>query len=391
MKIPTRSVIFVAASVSAVATNATSIFSSGDTVIHAFGEVAAVYESNVYQRAANRVSDYRLEFVAGIELQLSPQGAANTTLKIGERFIRWDSEPLNDEFLEASFSTAYDSGVLMSNAYASYTEAYSSQQYLTSPSDAIGVLALRDTVRAGGSVKYDFSDLTSVKAGVDYSDTSYSPIKVNGQTLISYSGHEAISVPVTAYYNIRPKVDLTAGLRYRQTEADSGLKYDDMYYYVGAVGELFSPVVYADVTIGYQTRDSSVSRQDETSSSFSASLTYTGNPKGTAFLTFARDFRTSAIGGANYVYDSATLGAQYSISDAFGVHGAVAFGKSDYQQYLASIDGYREDDIQMVRVGASYRPNDYLKVDASFYYHDVDGNIANYSDTEFRVTASLRY
>jgi hypothetical protein len=205
---------------------------------------------------------------------------------------------------------------------------------------------------------------------------------VEGQPFTIYDDRESYTIPVTFFYKVRPKVDLTAGVRYRNTETEGDIEYTDLYYYVGAVGELFSPVIYADLTVGYQERDAKGNLADTDSASYKFSLIYTGDPKGTAYFTLARDYRTSAVNSSTYAFTSAAIGGNYAVTDTIGVNAAIVYGESVYEE------SNREDDIRMVRLGASYQPNDYFTVDASYYRRDVDGNTADYVNNEFRVTAS---
>ncbi len=365
--------------------SAEGLYKIGDTPIHFVGGISLVNEDNVYRQSQNEVSDWRVEFNAGLEFSMAKDGAASTSLLVSNRWVRWDAEPLDNSFLKIKFNSVYDSGVVLSNVYASFEEDYSSRYDLDSSSDVYGVLILRDTVKAGGNIRYDISELTAMKVGVDYSDVDYDSLNIDGESMNPYSGHDSISIPVTMFYRLRPKVDLTTGLRYRQIDTDSNVEYTDMYYHVGAIGELFSPVIHADVSVGWQDRNAKGSNADSSSASYKFSLIYTGDPKSTIYTTVARDYRTSAMGGQSYAFTSATLGARYAISNTIGVNAAIVYGESEYEESL------RAEDIQITRLGVSYSPNDFLTVDATYYRRDVDGNVANYVNNEIRVSASLRY
>lgn len=386
MKTQIRLSILAITAFAASFASAASLYQAGDTSIHFVGKAALVYEDNIYLQSANEVGDKRFEFTAGLEFKLAPDKASSTTLLVENLSLMYFKEDLDDNFLNVRFNSKYDSGVVLSEVHASYKEDYTSRFDLDATSDTFGVLILRDTTNAGGSVKYGISQLTSVKAAIDYTDTSYEGIMVDGQPFTIYDDRESYTIPVTFFYKVRPKVDLTAGVRYRNTETEGNVEYSDLYYYVGAVGELFSPVIYADLTVGYQERDAKGNlAADSDSASYKLSLIYTGDPKGTAYFTLARDYRTSAVNSSTYAFTSAAIGGNYAVTDTIGVNAAIVYGESVYEQ------SDREDDIRMVRLGASYQPNDYFTVDASYYRRDVDGNTADYVNNEFRVTASLRY
>jgi len=349
MKTQIRLSILAITAFAASFASAQSLYQAGDTSIHFVGKAALVYEDNIYLQRANEVGDKRFEFTAGLEFKLAPDKASSTTLLVENLSLMYFKEDLDDNFLNVRFNSKYDSGVVLSEVHASYKEDYTSRFDLDATSDTFGVLVLRDTTNAGGSVKYGISQLTSVKAAIDYTDTSYEDIMVDGQPFTIYDDRESYTIPVTFFYKVRPKVDLTAGVRYRNTETEGNVEYSDLYYYVGAVGELFSPVIYADLTVGYQERDAKGNLADSDSASYKFSLIYTGDPKGTAYFTLARDYRTSAVNSSTYAFTSAAIGGNYAVTDTIGVNAAIVYGESVYEE------SDREDDIRMVRLGASYQ------------------------------------
>ncbi len=364
---------------------ADGLFRMGDTSVHFVGAATIATEDNIYLLSANEVSDWRTEFDVGLEFSVSPEGANDTMLLISNRWVNYDSEPLDDQFLKIRFHSTYDSGIVLTNIYANYSEDYSGRYDLDPTTDVYGVLIPWNKTEAGGNLRYELSELTAMKIGLDYGDIDFDPLQYADQTVDPYTGHDYLSIPATVFYRVRPNVDLTAGARYRKTNTEREIEYTDMYYYVGAIGEVFSPVVHADLSIGWQDRNASGSSADSSSASYKFSLIYTGDPKATVYATLARDYNTSASGGASYALTSATLGGRYDLNRNVSLNAAFIMGESEYEESI------RSDDIKMARVGASYSPNDYFRLDAIYYYRDVDGNIANYSNNEFRVTASLRY
>lgn len=349
-----------------------------DGSIHFIGQLGLVHDDNIFRTSILEEDDVRLEFAPGIEFKISPDAAASTTFSYLYRWVIWEENgELDDEFSEFDFKTSYDSGVVLANAYASYKEGYSTSYGVDDSSDIFGVLVLRDVTKFGGSAKKDLSELTAIKVGLDYADTEYKNSR--------FTGHTSMTVPVTYFYNVRPNVDMTAGVRYRNTDTDTDVEYNDWYAFIGAVGELFSPVIYADVNVGYQRRNAKNSNADASSPSYKLSLIYTGNAKANYYATITRDYRTSSTNAQAYAYTTAQLGANYSVSNSFGINAAVVVGESEYEESI------RQEDILMFSLGASYNPNDFVSFKASYSYRDVDGNIANYKSNELRVFASLRY
>jgi hypothetical protein len=339
-----------------------------------------VYEDNVLLQPDNiKQDDWHFVFTPGIELTVGGDSSAQSILRYQHTFTRYDNmTDLDDNYPNLSFQTRYDSGIILLNFNAGYREEFSNNYGIDEALDYYGILVVRAISNAGGNVRYEMSELTAIGVGVDYTKVNYD--------LPYYVDYNMFSVPVTFYYKIRPTIDLTAGYRYRSTDTSAGLRYKDQYVFVGAVGELFSPVLYADVSVGYQKRDVAHSLlPNADSASYNFRLTYTGLAKATVYAAVNRDYRTSAQYGSTYAFMSGAVGGSYALSKFISLNGSLALGNSKYEQ------SSREEDITILRVGASYRPNDYVTFSASYYYRDVDGNVVNYTDNEFRVTASLRY
>lgn len=352
-----------------------------DAQLHLLGDVEFVYESNLFLRSTNEVADRYLVFSPGVELRLAQEGAASATLRYQHRFTFYrDRNELDGDFADLSLNAKYNTGVLMTSAYGNYREVASN----TIDANRDGFLVERDITGIGGKLKYELSELTAMQVGVDYSETDYEDF--------FWTDHESVSLPVTFFYRVRPKVDLTAGIRYRTTDTSGGIfrtsDYEDMYYFVGAVGELFSPVIFADVSVGYQKRDFEDLRTDASSASYDITFIYTGDVKTTVFAGLSRDYRTSAANGNTYAFTSANLGARYHVSQNFGVNAGLAIGETEYEE------SPRAEDMSIINFGASYHPNDYLTLSANYKYTDVEGQSigsSDYINSEIHVTASLRY
>lgn len=381
MKTQTRLSFLAIAAVACSAVSADPLYSFEGGSLHFVGDLGIVYEDNVFRASTDKEADTRLEFAPGLELKLSQGAATSTTVRYLHRFTLYeDLNELDSDFSEFDFDTSYDSGATVAKLYVRYKEDYTSTFDLDDTSDVFGALILRDVMSMGGSLKKDLSELTAVKAALDYKNVDYNDN--------FYTGYESFTVPVTYFYQIRPKVDLTAGARYRFTDTDTPTEYHDWYAYVGAVGELFSPVVYADFTVGYQKRNAKFSNADAESPAYKLTLYYLGDAKATHYATISRDYRTSSIQAQAYAATVLQLGSRYSLTEALSVNGALLFGENDYEESV------RKEDILMFIAGATYSPNDYISLKATYSYRDIDGAnefSSSYTANEIRVMASLRY
>lgn len=349
--------------------------------VHLLAEAEFVYESNLFLRSTDEVSGRYLLFTPGVELRMAQQGSASAVLRYQHSFTTYrDNSSLDGDFQDLDLQVRYDSGVVLASGYATYKELYSNTRDVSGD----GELIERTNSSLGGSLRYEISELTAIKLGVDTTEVDYEDF--------IYTDYESVSVPITLFYKIRPRVDLTGGVRYRTVDTSGGFQqsfdYDDFYYFVGAVGELFSPVIFADVSVGYQTREYDGSSLDAASASYDITFIYTGDAKTTVYAGLSRDYRTSAIGGTAYAFTSASLGARYSLNESIGLNAGVVLGESEYEQ------SPRAEDMTILNLGASYTPNDFLTLSARYEFTDVDGaNIfsADYQNREIRISASLRY
>lgn len=350
---------------------------SDNAQVHLLADVDYVYTDNLFRRANPRADDY-VEFSPGVELRLSEGAPASAVLRYQHRFTQYSKfNELDDNFASLSFQVRYNSGRILTSAYLNYEELASN----TTDFNLDGVLIRRDQLDGGAKLKYEMTELTAFSVGIDYTEVDFE--------LPAYTDHEDVSVPITLYYRIRPKIDLTAGVRFRDVSTSAGIDYSDTFYFVGAVGEFFSPVLFADITVGFQEREFDGTNFDTSSASYDITFIYTGDVKTTVYAGLSRDYRSSAIGGGSYTFTSGTLGARYSLTNVFGVNASILVGESDYESTP------RAEDTMIFEVGATYNPNEYLTLRASYIAQDIDGKdpvfSSDYQTNTFRVSASVRY
>ena len=151
MKSQTRILVFAITTCAVSVASANSLFQVGDTAIRFLGGISYVSEDNIYLRSVDEVSDWRVEFDAGLEFKLAPEGAASTSLIVTNRWVKYQNEPLDENFLKAHFNNTYNSGIVLSNVYANYKEDYSSRWDADTVSDVYGVLIRWDSLTTGGN------------------------------------------------------------------------------------------------------------------------------------------------------------------------------------------------------------------------------------------------
>lgn len=392
MKVPliNKSIILTLATASSLS-GAPFLQLSETTQIHLLADLDFVFEDNIFRQSTGEFDEQYIVFSPGMELRFSEDGAASAVLRYQHDFTKYqDFDRLNNDYSNLSFNARYNSGVVLLTANASYNELYSDTIDATDTES----LVERDQIRYGADLRYELSELTAIKVGAHFEEIDYE--------LERFIGYETWTLPVNVFYKIRPKIDLMAGVQYRNTDLPvekTGFPgYEDWFYYVGAVGELFSPVIYADLKVGFQDRSYEDLPYDDSSATYDLTLIYTGDVKTTVYAGLSRDYRSSAIGGNTYTYTSGSLGARYNFTESIGLDASVVVGKNDYDRD-SRFPGFpandREEDVLILRFGGSYHPNDYLTFTARYQMYDIDGNdtpgATDYQNNKITVTASLRY
>jgi hypothetical protein len=385
----------------------------GDGIqLHLLGDVEYVYDDNILRQGegAEQSAQY-LTFTPGVELRFMERGAASATVSYRHSIDGFrDLNELNDDYSDLRAKAKYNSGRLMVSAHGSYRETSSTRQEFSDLNEAIPGLVHRDEIKLGGDVRYEISELLAASTGVMYEDRDYEDR--------DFTDYQSYSIPVTLIYKWKPKLELNAGVQYRITDSDSSdafvitdqfgmpigieprdFDYEDIYYFVGARGELFTPVLFADVSVGFLERDFKDWDTDASSTSYNVTLTYVGDAKTTVYLTLSRDYNTSAFRGNNYSLTKASLGARYALTDKIGFRASASAGELDYDvQFNPStgelVGNRRASDLMTYSVGAYYSPNEYLRFNADYTFNDVErkgGNSPEYDNSRFRVSASVRY
>ncbi|NDV61144.1 outer membrane beta-barrel protein [Puniceicoccales bacterium CK1056] len=348
-----------------------------NSTVHLLADADYVYTDNLFHRRTETKDDY-MEFSPGFEIKLSRDAATTVSFRYQHRFTSFSKySELDGDYSDLSGQIRYNSGRMLTSGYVQYEELASNSADV----NLEGVLIERDEFDAGGRIKYDVSELTAIEVGVDYSEVDYD--------LAQFTDYDSFSIPITLFYRVRPKIDLTAGVRLREVDTSGTVDYDDTYYFIGAVGEFFSPMLFADIRIGFQDREFDGADFDTSSATYDITFIYTGDVKTTVYAGISRDYRTSAIGGGAYTYTSATLGARYSLNEVFGFNASIVVGESDYEQ------SPRAEDLTTFDAGVTYNPNDFLTIQAGYRSQDVSGKdpvfSSDYQTNTFRVSASVRY
>ena len=334
------------------------------------GAVGARAESNIFLAANNTKSDTIFNLSPGLDFVFGKGSDLKGSLALVESFDLYSSNNgLNTHLFSADFTSTYDDTKTKYNFATFYHEL--NQNDLN-----IRGLARRNEFNINPSTEFGISEKLAVGSGVTVDRVDF---KVAG-----FSNDTATTVPLNVYYKWTPKVDLSVGYRYRQTNEQIGFDETNNYFNVGARGE-FTPKLSGTLDVGLENYNySGGSSRNGNSLGFDADLAYEFTPK--TSLTF---------GGSNS-YTSDAFGAR---ERSFSLNSRVSTKFQDelsgYAGLVYQNNGYadRTDKYYDGQLGVNYTYNTHVNLVASYDYkrNDSTNAGAKFNDNLFSVTANLRY
>lgn len=333
------------------------------------------FEDNIDFASVNEESDEIFEFVPGAELTFGKASLTSGSFAIYERFIAYsDNTKYNDELFNAVFESAYTGAKLTLTTNASYRELNQTTQ------DVQAIIASTE-IAAGAKAELALTEKSKVGAGVQYNERDYDSAGL--------ADRSTYTIPVNYYFAIRPKLDLSAGVRYRSTDVEQAFSdSEDFYFNVGARGE-FTPKLTGNFSVGYTVRDADTAPGidgDDTLFGFNAGLAYAYSPKTQFTLDASNDFDTASNGGGQEK-SSISLGANSQISPALSLRSSVTYQQIDY------VGVSRTDDYLIFNLGATYVLNEHVNFSASYSHYTNESDFApsEFSANILSLSANFRY
>lgn len=340
----------------------------------------ARYEDNVTFSSSDELEDESFELTPGVELLFGKNSLTKGSLVLQERLTAYsDNTNLNSDLFNAFFESAYEGAKLSLGTNASFRELNQNSRDVRSN----GTLNRRDVTDAGVDAEYAVTEKSKVGVAANYSKSDY---KTGG-----FTDQQNYTIPVNYYFAITPKVDLSAGFQYRNTDVKDTIPgrnsdSEDYYFNVGARGE-FTPKLSGRFNVGYNLREPDASdRDDETSIGLKAGLSYAYSEKTALTLDLSRDFETGAD-ASGIETSSIALGASTNLSAAWRMNATVSYSLYDY------LSSGREDDYIIAGLGATYTYNEHLSFDAGYthYTNSSDTDTAEFTANIVRIAANFRY
>jgi hypothetical protein len=318
--------------------------------------------------------DLTYQFTPGFELVYGKKGNFKSNIAVSEQIVRHaDLQNLNAELLSVIWDASYNLAKLSVSGDASYNQIVQNNR------DTAGAGTLdsrRDVLSGSVNSEYAFTEKTKAGLGISYSETAYADA--------FFIDSQSYTIPVNLYYGISPKVDLSAGFRFSQTQVDTvNQDSEDLNFNVGARGE-FTAKLNGSFDVGYTVRSPEVGT-DTGVVAVNAGLAYDYSPKTQFSLDARSGFDTNALGRSQRSY-GVTLGGNTQFNESFGANASLGYELVDF-------DNTREDNFITVGLGLAYTVNRHVSLAANYTHQN---NTSNNGAVEFAAntvsfSANFRY
>jgi hypothetical protein len=370
--------LIVAFALPVLTDRASAFYKPGDDNSELFftGTVNIAYNDNIFLSHDNEQSALIFDFIPGLSYESGKDTSIEQTrISVSEDFQEYaDGKSFSNQLANAELFSRYDDDKMKLSFDGSFLQADQPEVGLQN----LGYLEERDITNLNGTGEVQLTDKSSVGGSVIYSDTDYAN---SGFTNWSY-----FEVPVDYYWKVEPKLDLSAGFRYRDnTVGTGGVDSQDYYYNVGARGE-FAPDLTGEIDVGYNQANFD---RGGTQNGLGADskFIYAYSPKTSVTVSLNDDYGYGANGGSGYRQPSASVGVNTALTEQWSFNAQVEYAQ---YQYIASP---QRDDFYTAGVGLAYTVNRNISFRAAYNFAEDSSNIAGDSFRNNIVTfsASIRY
>lgn len=370
MKILLRTVILTSVFFCTAALAAPFLAIGDNAEMFLTGTLGVRAEDNIFL-SSNGVSDTIFTVTPGVEIKFGKNSASTASFTLSDVFDNYsDHSKLNSNLLQTDFAANYEDGKLKLNFAAGYHEL--SQNSVDARS--ADSLSRRNAFNLGGGAEVGISEKTSLALGIKYDRTDYRSR--------SFSDTDILTVPVDVYFEASPKLAMSVGYRYRDTQQSLGLDSTDHYFNVGARGE-FTPKLSGRLTVGYNQRKLSRGG-DKTGVGVEGTLAYALSAKTQINFGASNDFGQAGAGDQQKTF-SANVGFQSQVADDWQVAASLVYRSLDYYT--------RTEDYVEGQLSATYTINTYLRLTGAYAHRNNSSPISSgeFSGNVFSLSAILRY
>lgn len=347
------------------------------------GTLGVRADSNIFL-TPNERSDTIFDVNPGAQLVFGQGSVIQGTWTVTDSITTYaDHDDLNSNLFSTAFNAAYDDGKSKSSVNVSFSEI-NQNTVDTVGSSAVDALIRRDVFGLGGLGEVNLTEKSSVSAGLQYQNTDYKRL--------GFSDTKVVTLPVSYYYELTPKVDVSFNYRYRQSWLQHGYDSKDNFLGVGARGE-FTPKVKGQFSVGITQRNFGAHKglpdlDDKSLFGVDSSLTYEASPKTMVQFGVSNDFDANSQGQQQKNF-AVRASAFSNISEVWSLTAGVSYRAINY--YLGRDS--RTDDYMEAQIGATYTVDEYLRITAAlaFRTNKSDLSTSDFDNNVLSLAANLRF
>lgn len=346
------------------------------------GTLGVRVDDNIFLERNGR-DDVIFDINPGVELTFGKNAQVKGALTVSHNFASYaDNSNLNTNLLQADFVSKYDDAKTKLGFNAGFHE-------LNQNAPDIRGLTRRDVTTIGGNAEVEVSQKMSVGSGVAFLHENYKRR--------NYDDADELTVPLDLYFEMTPKLDLSAGYRYRDREITGvGADSTDHFFNFGARGD-FSPKLTGVFKVGYASRKLSSTAatptapatrsRDENLLGLDASFAWELSSKSSLQIAASNDFGVTPQGDQQ---ENLTFNASLTtkLTTEWMVNGGFSYRQIAYAN--------RDDDFWEFSLGTNYVVNSNVRLTAGYTRRDYSTDNRLFAGSEFKnnvfnVSASLRY
>jgi len=347
-----------------------------DAELFVTGVVTGSDNSNIFLSHTNATSSGILDLIPGLSYEFGKKGALTTgafTYSEDFQMFSKSGNKLDYQLANVTFFVKYDDSANKVNIDASFHQADQAEVGIQN----VPFLVERDLYHVDGADEISLTEKTSISGGATFDDTHY--------TAPGYVDYYYTDIPVNFYFKTDPKLDLSAGFRYRDNELGSGgTNSTDYFYNVGARGE-FSPTLTGQFNVGYQ-EEKLITGQTYGGLGADSTFSLAIDPKTSVNLSINDDYSYAAVGSPLRNF-ATILGIKAELTDQWAVNLQGSYTNYDY------ITTTQRDNFYSGEVSLSYIVNTHFTITGAYTYSQDDSNITvdGFNDNLVSISGSLRF
>jgi hypothetical protein len=257
----------------------------------------------------------------------------------------------------------------------------------TGPSTLQDILLRRNVTSSGGNAEVAVTEKTLIGVGVKYERTDYRQSY--------FSDTDIVTVPFNYYYELTPKIDVSAGYEFRSTWQQIYADSYDSFYNVGVRGEL-TPKLSGNINVGITDRHyhgkiaTLLNLGNQTLPGIESSLTYAVSPKATLSLGVNNEFDVNAQGYQDRNLSVLASGT-FNLTEEWIVSAALAYRNIQYKNNFSTAFPDHTDDYIEGQLGVTYKVNAIVSFTAAGIYRNNHSSISSFDENVLSLAANFRY